>query len=165
MPDPCPPTMVHNQFNNFFSPTIKDPSQVHQSEEDEQCVPAECSSSSTSSTTTFANISTPIAQTTPQTLFLTTTSAAPMDCLSILTTALSERQAEIPEPSPHDFRRTEIQKTIEEGLTLGGIQAQGVLYSRVQNELLFLGTLRRQLEEVHWERRRKGLLGVQVDIF
>ena len=80
-------------FSFFHSPN-KTSSQVHQSEEDEECVPADCSnSSSTSAATTIADV-----PTTPQTLFLSTTSAGPKDCLSILTVALSERYVKVPQP-------------------------------------------------------------------
>ena len=62
-------------------------------------MPADCSSSSTSMATSMAttvgNVSTPVqpllAQTTPQTLFTTTTSAAPTGCVSLLATILTER--------------------------------------------------------------------------
>ena len=73
------------------------PSQVRQSDEDETCVPADCSSSSTSEPTTITTNGTvstildPIAQTTLPSLILTTMPAGPIDCLLVMTTALSER--------------------------------------------------------------------------
>ena len=138
----------------------KTSSQVHQSEEYEECVPADCSNSSSTSVAT--TISTPV-QTTLQTLFLTTTSAAPTDCLSILSLALSERYSQSTPPLHICCRSAEIQRSVEEGLTHGGIQARGAFFTRIQNELLFLGTQTRELERQNWESKsKKGLLGVQV---
>merc|ERR1712013_754589 len=113
---------------------------------DETCVPADCSSTSTSepttTTTTNGTVSTTfesIAQTTLPTLILTTTPAGPIDCLLVMTTALSERSVDI-------------QKGIEEGLTHGGIQAQGVFFVGIQNQLLLLAAIKRELEEEHQQR-------------
>ena len=59
-------------------------------------------------------------------------------------------------------RSVEIQKGIEEGLTHGGIQAQGVFFVGIQNQLLLLAAIKREMEEEHHERSKKGLFEVQV---
>ena len=60
-------------------------------------------------------------------------------------------------------RSGDLQRFVEKGLTLGGIQAQGNIFSRLENEMLFLGSLQRDLEQEKFEERRnKGVLGVQV---
>ena len=64
------------------------------------------------------------------------------------------------ETYPH--RSVEIQKGIEEGLTHGGIQAQGVFFVGIQSQLLLLAAIKREMEEQHHERSKKGLFEVQV---
>ena len=59
-------------------------------------------------------------------------------------------------------RSVEIQKGIEEGLTHGGIQAQGAFFVGIQSQLLLLAAIKRELEEEHHERSKKGLFEVQV---
>ena len=59
-------------------------------------------------------------------------------------------------------RSVEIQKGIEEGLTHGGIQAQGVFFVGIQSQLLLLAAIKREMEEEHDERSKKGLFEVQV---
>lgn len=60
-------------------------------------------------------------------------------------------------------RYGDLQRFVEKGLTRGGIQAQGNIFRRLENEMLFLGSLQRDLEQEKFEERRnKGVLGVQV---
>ena len=66
---------------------------------------------------------------------------------------------------PSIFCRTAgIQRSIEEGLTHGGIQAQGSFFVDIQNGLLHLATLKQKLdlEKLSWERRKEGQFRVQV---
>ena len=60
-------------------------------------------------------------------------------------------------------RSGDLQRFVEKGLTRGGIQAQGHFFSQLENKMLFLASIQRDLDqEKHLERRNKGLLGVQV---